>query len=499
MTETLTVGDDEITVEAPGGLTLDLTVADLDELPPTPPGVAVPYGAIAVSVGGLAPGAATTLTVTLPGPVSGVRKLVDGSWDRFTHDGTTGATMSPEGDVVTVSLVDGGRGDADGAANGVIVDPLLPLGPVGPTAAAGVSVGASHSCATRGDGTVTCWGNNEFGQVRGGASWMPTAELPTTVSVIDDAVRVYAAMRHSCAIRADATLWCWGADFGLIMSATPGVPVSTPTQVPGISDVVAYDSSASHSCAVAATGTVSCWGRTDDGQLGDGATIDPNSLSSPVTVVGITDAVDVSVDIGRACALLADGRVKCWGRQQYGGLGDGSTTPSSTPVEVAGITDAVAVSVGFQHTCVTETAGRVSCWGVNNFGELGTGATGAPPTTPVTATELAGASRAVAGVRQTCGIFTGGTVRCVGDNNHGALGNGTSGGTSLVAVDVVDVSDATVVSTSTIGGVGGPFVCASISDGTISCWGSDALGFLGDGYPAPPVPSGVPVKVLGFP
>ncbi len=124
VTATIDVGGEVVEVSVPAGLTLTVGSADLSSLPPLPPGPQFPLGAFDITVGGVTPGGITHLTLTLPSPANAVVKLIDGAWEPFTHDGTTGATLSSDGLTVSVDLADGGRGDNDGVADGTIVDPI---------------------------------------------------------------------------------------------------------------------------------------------------------------------------------------------------------------------------------------------------------------------------------------------------------------------------------------------------------------------------------------
>ena len=143
---------------------------------------------------------------------------------------------------------------------------------------------------------------------------------------------------------------------------TPDTPTITVGQTQqfsasGVSPAIAVSGGGFHTCALLADGTVHCWGRNDYGQLGNGT-----SVSSPtaLAVPGIATAIAVSAGGYHTCALLADGRILCWGADDFGQLGNGTRTHSSTvPVEVAGITTATAVSAGAFHTCAVLAGGGV--------------------------------------------------------------------------------------------------------------------------------------------
>ena len=124
----------------------------------------------------------------------------------------------------------------------------------------------------------------------------------------------------------------------------------------------------SHTCMVNADTTVSCWGENDRGQLGDGTTTDS---VSPVLVVGLADVVEVTTASNHSCARTKSGQAFCWGTGQ--GLGNGTGADSPTPVAVSGLIDAQSIAVNGYHSCAARTSGTVVCWGDNSYGELGDG------------------------------------------------------------------------------------------------------------------------------
>jgi len=128
-------------------------------------------------------------------------------------------------------------------------------------------------------------------------------------------------------------------------------------------------------CGRTRAGTVLCWGNNATGQLGDSTRL---PRAAPVLVRGITDAIEVDVGDVHACALHRTGRVSCWGRNEFGAVGDGTMGPSTvraTPIDVAGLEDVVGLALGDAHTCARRANGAIACWGVNNFGQLGDGST----------------------------------------------------------------------------------------------------------------------------
>jgi RHS repeat-associated protein len=227
-------------------------------------------------------------------------------------------------------------------------------------------------------------------------------------------------------------------------------------------------------CVLLAGGTAQCWGGNPDGENGNGTT---TASTTPVNVSGLTAATQIDVgEWNQVCALLSSGSVKCWGNGTNGDLGDGATANSSTPVSVTGLTGATQIAVGYDHACALLSGGSVKCWGDNSQGELGTGTT-TNASTPVSVSGLSGVTQIAAGSDDTCALLTGGTVECWGANSDGQVGDGTTTG-ELTGVStpaaVSGLSGVTQIS------VGGEEACAILSTGTVSCWGSNYYGELGN-------------------
>jgi alpha-tubulin suppressor-like RCC1 family protein len=381
--------------------------------------------------------------------------------------------------------------------------------------AVAISSGAFHTCAILDDGTVSCWGRNLYGGLGNGTT--TDRNTPTQTSSLGTgrtAVAISSAAEHTCAILDDASVSCWGYNgYGQIGDGTY-TDRNTPTQTSSLGTgrtAVAISSGAVHTCVILDDGTVSCWGDNRRGQLGDGTNIDrstPTQTSSLGT--GIT-AVAVSSGFFHTCAILDDGSVNCWGRNFEGQLGDGTTTNRSTPTHTSSLgtgRTAVAISSKGFHTCALLDDGTVSCWGLNNYGQLGDRTT-TDRNTPTQTLSFETGRTAVAissGEWHTCAILDDASVSCWGYNGYGQLGDGTttdrstpnqtsSLGTTTnprtVALserdfdgdgilNIFDVHHNSPYSEITISS-GMRHACAILDDASVSCWGVNSDGRLGDG------------------
>ena len=228
-----------------------------------------------------------------------------------------------------------------------------------------------------------------------------------------------------------------------------------PATANPLTGVTAVGAGWAHTCALTEDGGIKCWGDNISGQLGDAQKCGFSSCAAPVDVIGLTTGVAaVAAGGSDACALTTTGGVKCWGRNSYGQLGDGTTMDRTTPVDVVGLTtDVAAVAVGGEHTCAVTTQAGVKCWGLNLRGELGTQTTElCGPSFPCSsvAEDVLGLASGAAAVDvssgavggHTCAVTTMGGVKCWGLNVDGQLGDGQNCGT-LVCNTPVDVAGLT--------------------------------------------------------
>ena len=243
-----------------------------------------------------------------------------------------------------------------------------------------------------------------------------------------------------------------------------------------------------HTCAVTATGELRCWGRNDYSQLGDGTGATGAVTGAPVDVVDefgqpFLEATTVTAGDLHTCALNRSEDLYCWGRNDWGQLGLGDTTERSQPSYVMG--GLVGVDGGDFHTCATD-GGRIRCWGANYAGQLGIGNTtdSALPSIVLneTATGFLAAGAVSAGSGHSCAITNQQTVACWGSNTVGQLGNGSSGaGTeSTLPVAVINAVGETLSGVVAVR-AGAGFTCALQNTGAVSCWGDNEHKQLGNG------------------
>jgi alpha-tubulin suppressor-like RCC1 family protein len=337
-----------------------------------------------------------------------------------------------------------------------------------------IAAGYVHTCALTPSGGVKCWGNNWNGQLGDGT--LTNRSTPVDVSgLTGGVVAIATGMFHTCALTTSGGVQCWGDNqYGQLGDGT-STERHTPVIVSGLtSGVSAIATRAFHTCALMAAGGVKCWGWNEDGQLGDGTTI---NRATPMDVSGLSNGVSaITTGWAHTCALTTAGGVKCWGSNWIGQLGDGTTTNSPTPVEVSGLTGGVSsIAAGYGHTCALMTSGDVQCWGDNGYGQLGDGTT-TERHTPVNVSDLTGGVRAIAaGGDHTCALTSSGGLKCWGHNLHGRLGDGTT----IERHTPVDVSRLTNGLSAVAAGWN--HTCALTTTGSVKCWGYNEYGQLGDG------------------
>ncbi len=359
-------------------------------------------------------------------------------------DGTTrcwGKNMSDDGNMDHSGPIAGQLGNGDAAFSvSFSSTPVFVTGSGGSFTAAAIAAGSQHTCAIRTNGSVACWGHNSTGQLGNGTGTDSTA--PVAVEKVSNAVAITAGEFHSCAVLADGTVRCWGADFYGQSGVPLGMDQRTAVTV-GVSNAINITAGDSHTCALLADGTARCWGDGIDGDLGNGqVSISPD----PVAVNGVDNAVALAAGSACTCAVRADGIAKCWGKNTHGQLGDGSQNPA--------IIEPVVVSVPD-----TSSAQQP------------------PPRTPLLdITAIATHSF------HTCAIIANGLAKCWGSNSNGQIGDGTSGsGNDRLSPTAVRDPGNRALSNVTAIAAGAGHSCARTGGGEVRCWGANLNGELGDG------------------
>jgi len=225
-----------------------------------------------------------------------------------------------------------------------------------------------------------------------------------------------------------------------------------------------------HSTRLKQDGTVWVWGYNDYGQLGDGTT---TQRSSPVQVPGLSGVTALTAGGYYTLALRQDGTVRAWGRNDNGQLGDGTTTQRSSPVQVPGLSGITAITAGYSYTVALRQDGTLWAWGYNGYGQLGDGTT-TQRASPMQVPGLSGVAAVAAGNDHTVALRQDGTVWAWGRNVYGQLGDGNTSQRAS-PVQVPGLSGVTAIA------AGNDHTVALRQDGTLWAWGNNIYGGLGDG------------------
>lgn len=407
------------------------------------------------------------------GAASGGTGGAAGGTGGVASGGTGGATGGTGG------VASGGTGGAAGGTGGSTTGGTggTATGGAGGSCAVEVVAGGDHTCARKADNTLWCWGSNTQGQVGDGTT-VKTKPSPVYVSTLGNSVGgVTAGQWHACARKGDGTLWCWGRGaYGQLGNGTTS-PTTSPVQVTslgtGVVDVAAGEN---HTCARKGDGTLWCWGDNWAGQVGDGTP--PGLKASPVQVTALgTGVVEVATGGNHTCARKNDGTLWCWGFNGSAQYGNGTYTSQPSPIQITAFGTSVAeISAGYSHTCARKGDGTLWCAGANNDGQLGDG-TASTKTSPVLVTALGTTVVEVdAGYSHTCARKGDGTVWCWGFNWTGAVGDGTWIGPRLSPIQVAALGTTAVEVSAGYG-----HTCARKADSTLWCWGLNSNGQVGEG------------------
>ena len=346
---------------------------------------------------------------------------------------------------------------------------LAPVAVTGLTGITVISAGGDHSMALKSDGTVWTWGINWYGVLGDGTT--TTRAIPGQVSGLSGVVAVAASYYHSLALKGDGTVWGWGENYYGNLGDGTRTDRPSPVPVSALTGVVAISSRFEHSLALKSDGTVWGWGRDDYGQLGDGGSGIGVQRLVPVRASGLTGVVAVAGGQYHGVALTSDGTIWTWGFNGFGALGDGTLTDRPIPARAVGLAGVrfTAIAAGSLHSLALRSDGTVWAWGLNDFGQLGDGTT-TNRSAPVAVSGLTNAVAIAAGDDFSLALKNDGTVWAWGTGAEGQLGDGTT-----------TQHRATPAPVSGLGGVAAIAAChesslALMSDGTVSAWGYPIIG-----------------------
>jgi alpha-tubulin suppressor-like RCC1 family protein len=368
----------------------------------------------------------------------------------------------------------GQLGDAGDAASSTPVAVAMPGGPMAATA---IATGDRHSCAILGDQSLVCWGNNDSGQLGDGT----TSSRNTPVgAAIGKVTAVSAGGGETCAVDGAGALWCWGANDsgqignGMAVGNGPGVVSPFPVPLVDVANVAVGSSSA---CALTGDGAVWCWGGNDHGQVGSPPAniFNHPDITTPVRVPLPIAATAITASFEVVCAIDAASDVWCWGENvddEIEPSGDNRFTPVKTPYS-----NVTAIATGATYICVQTKTHGLACSGFNGQGQLGDGRA-TDHSRPEALDGLSGVATITAGDSFSCALLSAdGTVTCWGRNAEGELGDGTQVDRARPG-PVFGVKGATAIV------AGQSHTCALLGDADqdgVVCWGSNDVGQLGDG------------------
>jgi alpha-tubulin suppressor-like RCC1 family protein len=289
-----------------------------------------------------------------------------------------------------------------------------------------VAHGFSHMCALDDTGQVWCWGNNDCGQLGDGTN--VATLVPQLVPDLSDVTKLSVGAYHSC-VKTETSHYCWGNNAYGQLGTGDTVDRNVPTVIP-LPATTHFGTGAYHGCTVLETPEVMCWGRNDEGQLGIDPATTPMALS-PEIVPGLPELERVYPGVRTTCGRTTNTRqLHCWGNNDFGQLGDGTTTSSLTPVHIPEIERLGVLYPGLRHTCATDTTDETKikayCWGANDHGQLGLPSDTAMFPSPQLVVESVGSSMGGKTSEHVCYVDVGGAVLCAGLNDTGQLGDGTT-------------------------------------------------------------------------
>lgn len=317
--------------------------------------------------------------------------------------------------------------------NATLSDSPVPVNVLGSARFTQISAGARHTCGVTSTGTAHCWGSNGDGQL-GSTAYPSWAHQPVQVSGTQNFNQISAGDYHTCALTTAGAAYCWGNNGSGELGNNSQTNSNVPVAVSGGLTFTSISAGRGVTCAVATNGTGYCWGSDAYGMIGNGGAVSYQTTDvrrTPTQVAGPTTFRQIAVGTYHVCGVLVAGQMYCWGENSSGklGVGDPDVFDSGTPLATAGSGLYTQLDAGYQHSCAVTTSFALHCWGANTNGESGTATSGGQIAySPALAATGEWAEVNVGGTYpHTCGILrTRLSVRCMGSNEMGQLGNNTT-------------------------------------------------------------------------
>jgi len=350
-----------------------------------------------------------------------------------------------------------------------------------------IAAGTYNGCAILENQSMVCWGDNEYGQLGDGTTTGSAVPIYVNVAANETPVEVTVGQVTACALMESGNIYCWGSGYyGKMGNGEPWNDDYVNTEMrqvllPEGQGGQTVSISGGHICTILNNGDVYCWGRGNQGQLGYGGTSNRN-IPAKVNLPGQRSAIAISTGTFMTCAITTDGMGYCWGENDEGQLGNGTTNSRQmTPVEVlfpSGYTP-VSISAGDDFACALMDNRKVMCWGENNDGRLGQGPLATDDeTTPVwVSMENSETAHFLdIGTKSACMILDSEETKCWGTNEEGQIGQGDT--------DIDYYSTPTEVNGSydfVALSINSDTICAITSNAEGYCWGDNEAGQTGRG------------------
>jgi alpha-tubulin suppressor-like RCC1 family protein len=375
-----------------------------------------------------------TLGATL-GPQTATATVtgLTGSPATFGATATTAFTLASlaAGSYHTCGLTAGGAAYCWGSdsagqlGDGTTTSRSTPTPVVGGLVFASLTAGISHTCGLTTAGAAYCWGDNVDGDVGDGTTTAHPTPTPVTGGPVF--ANLTAGFLYTCGLTTAGAAYCWGNNSNGELGDGTTTSHPTPTPVAGAFVFTSLTAAGSHTCGLIAGGAAYCWGYNQSGVLAVGTLTNP--ILTPKPVVGGLVFASLMPTSNFTCGLTTGGVAYCWGANEKGELGDGlGTYEATTPTKIASILVFASLWPGGDHNCGLTAGGVAYCWGDNDYGEVGNGTTG--PNRGVTLPAPVAGGLVLAslapGFFHTCGLTAAHAVYCWGYNFYGQVGDGTT-------------------------------------------------------------------------